>query len=327
MKDSLALGIDLGGSKIYAVVTGEGNRVLSSAKIPTPSSESPRKIIKSMIETGEEALGKLGKNFGDISCIGAAFPSPVDPSTGDCTFATNLGEHQFSPRTIFRELLKKEVYLGNDGDLGTLAEFRYNADPEERNLIGFFIGTGLGGGVIVNGELLQGNCGLAAELGHMIIHRGGRRCGCGHRGCIEAYCSKLAFVKALQKECRRRCTHTTLPPDKFNLKTVNIKSKYLLKAYAEGDGLVREVIDHGSRMLGIAAASACAVVAPERIVIGGGAGVSLGQYILPVFRESFEKHLFGLDPSKIKLSLSAYGDDAVAVGATILARKKSAGKK
>ena len=146
----------------------------------------------------------------------------------------------------------------------------------------------------------------------MIIKKGGRRCGCGHKGCIEAYCSKIAYVKAIKKEIRKRALATLLPTDKFNLKSTNIKSKYLARAYAAGDPVVRNVIDKGSVMLGIAAASTCAVVAPA----------SMGDAILPVFRKSFESHLFGIPPSKIKIRLSAYGDNAVAVGATILARRK-----
>ena len=324
MKESLALGIDLGGSKIYAAVTDARNRVLASYKTPTVPHDTPENIISTMLDTGKCALASIGKKLEDAEYIGAAFPSPIDPETGDCTFATNLGGRNFSAKKIFRELAGREVYLGNDGDLGTLAEFRYQADPNEKSLIGFFIGTGLGGGIIVDGKLLRGNCGLAGELGHMIIRKGGRRCGCGHRGCIEAYCSKVAFVKAIQKAMVKRNAQTLLPPDKFNARSTNIKSKYLAKAYADGDPLVREAVDKGSLMLGIAAASACALVAPERIVLGGGVAASMGQYIMPVFRKSFEAHIFGLPMNRIQLTLSAYGDDAVAVGATILARKEAA---
>lgn len=320
MKDSLALGIDLGGSKIYAVVTDADNQILAAAKTPTDSTAEAEAIIRTMVDTGAEALAKLNRTIADIPHIGAAFPSPVDPGTGDCSFATNLGGRNFSAKKIFREITGREVFLGNDGDLGTLAEFHSGAGKPDRNVIGYFIGTGLGGGLVIEGHLLKGNCGLAGELGHMIIRKGGRRCGCGHRGCIEAYCSKIAYVKAIRKALRKSSELTLLPPDKFNEKTVNIKSKYLAKAYADGDNVVRNAIDKGSMMLGIAAASACALVAPDCIVLGGGVISAMGNVILPVFRKSFETHLFGIPPSKIRIALSSYGDDAVAVGATILAR-------
>ena len=320
MNDSLALGIDLGGSKIYAVVTDENNKILAAAKTPTDSTAAAESIIRTMVDTGAEALAKLNLSIADIPHIGVAFPSPVDPATGDCSFATNLGGRNFSAKKIFRDITGREVYLGNDGDLGTLAEFHSGAGKGADNVIGYFVGTGLGGGLVIERHLLKGNCGLAGELGHMIISKGGRRCGCGRRGCIEAYCSKIAYVKAIRKHLKKSNEQTLIPPDKFNEKTVNIKSKYLARAYADGDSVVRQVIDKGSIMLGIAAASACAVVAPECIVLGGGVVTAMGDVILPVFQKSFEAHLFGIPPSKIRIVLSSYGDDAVAVGATILAR-------
>lgn len=320
MNDSLALGIDLGGSKIYAVVTDENNKILAAAKTPTDSAAEAESIIRTMVDTGAEALAKLNLSIADIPHIGAAFPSPVDPATGDCSFATNLGGRNFSAKKIFRDITGRDVYLGNDGDLGTLAEFHSGAAKGSDNVIGFFIGTGLGGGLVIERHLLKGNCGLAGELGHMIISKGGRRCGCGRRGCIEAYCSKIAYVKAIRKHLKKSNEQTLLPTDKLNEKTVNIKSKYLARAYADGDTVVRQVIDKGSIMLGIAASSACAVVAPDCIVLGGGVVTAMGEVILPVFQKSFETHLFGIPPSKIRIVLSAYGDDSVAVGATILAR-------
>lgn len=322
MNDELALGIDLGGSKIFAVVTDAANNILASAKTPTEPNSTAEQIAECMVSTGKLALAELKKTLDDVPHIGAALPSPVDPVTGDCHFATNLGLKNFSMKAIFKKITGKDVFLGNDGDLGTLSEYHSGAGKGCHSVVGYFIGTGLGGGLVIEDRLLKGNCGLAGELGHMIIRKGGRRCGCGHRGCIEAYCSKIAYVKAIQKEIRKRGAATMLPSDKFNPKSTNIKSKYLAKAYAAGDPVIRNIVDKGSMMLGIAAASTCAVIAPECIVLGGGVVTSMGDAILPVFRKSFERHLFGIPPGKIKIKLTAYGDNAVAVGATILARKK-----
>ncbi|MBO4305100.1 MAG: ROK family protein [Lentisphaeria bacterium] len=320
--DGLSLGIDLGGSKIYAVVTDADNTILSRAKIPTPANADPEKLAEGLVRTGKEALEALSLSFGDVSHIGAAVPSPVDPETGDCHFATNLAVKQFSLKDLLRERFGQEVYLGNDGNLGLLSEVVCGSAANCRNAVGFFIGTGLGGGLFINGKLLVGNCGLAGELGHMIVRKGGRLCGCGHKGCAEAYCSKMAYVKAIHKYlARHKCT-TLLPADKFHSGSVNIKSKYLRKAYLEGDRAVCAAVDKGSEMLGIAAADVCAAVAPECVVLGGGVVAALGDQIMPVFRESFERHLFGIPPEKIKLLLSKLGDDAVALGAAIYAAKK-----
>lgn len=320
-KGGLSLGIDLGGSKIYAVVADENNTILSRAKNPTPDVMDPVLLASSLIDTGKQALGELNLSLDDVSCIGAALPSPVDPETGDCHFATNLSVKKFSMKTLFRKLVNKEVFLGNDGNLGLLSEVTCGCASGYKNVVGYFIGTGLGGGLYLDGKLLIGNCGLAGELGHMIIRKGGRICGCGHKGCVEAYCSKKAYVKAIHKYLRKYDEETLLPPDKFNGKSTNIKSKYLKKAYLEGDNAVRAAVDKGSEMLGIAAAGVCSAVAPDCIILGGGVVASMGKEIMPVFRKSFEKHLFGIPSGRIALMLSTLGDDAVALGAAIYARK------
>lgn len=321
-EQSFALGIDLGGSKIYAVVTDSTGKVLSDVKVPTDAASGPEMVAHVIMQTGLEALKKLNIGIKDVHHIGVAVPSPVDPVTGDCHHAPNLGWKNFSMKNRFNSLFGQEVYIGNDGNLGILGEYRCGAAKGFKNVVGYFVGTGLGGGIIIDGKLLVGNSGLGAELGHNIVKHGGRRCGCGHRGCIEAYCSKVAFVKALKKEICKRGAKTSLPPEKFGPESENIKSKHLAKAYIGEDATVRKVVNKGMLMLGVSAASVCATIAPECIVLGGGVMAAMGQEVMPVFRASFENHLFGIAPSKIAIRLSSLGDSAVAVGAAILAREK-----
>ncbi len=320
MAGNLALGIDLGGSKIYAVVTDASHSVIADAKSPTDPSLGPDGIAEAMKTTALAALQKLSLDLNAVDYFGAAVPSPVDPVSGDCLYATNLSWKKASMKALLKQSFGHEFTLGNDGNLGILGEHFCGAAKGFHSSVGYFIGTGLGGGIVIDNKLLIGNSGIVAELGHTIISVGGRRCGCGHRGCVEAYCSKMAFVKALKKEVFKRGGATMLPSDKFNRDTRNIKSKYLAKAYNEEDPCVRKVVDKGLRMLGAAVASTCATVAPECVVIGGGFAEAMGETILPPFRASFNRHLFGIDPESVAIRLSMLGDHAVAVGATILAR-------
>ena len=320
MADSLALGIDLGGSKIYAVVTDKANHVIADAKSPTDPSVGPEETALAMKETALAALGKLSLSLDDVSCFGAAIPSPVDPVTGDCLHAVNLGWKKASMLKIMKDTFGHDFKLGNDGNLGQLGEHFVGAAKGFHSSVGYFIGTGLGGGIIIENKLLTGNKGLAGELGHAVIKAGGRRCGCGHRGCAEAYCSKKAFVKALKKEIFKCGMHSLLPVEKFNPETTNIKSKYLARAYNEDDPAVCKVVDKGLRMLGIAAASTCAVIAPQCIVLGGGFVEAMGDQVIIPFKAAFNRHLFGISPTDIEIRVSTLGDHAVAVGATILAR-------
>ncbi len=320
MADKLALGIDLGGSKIYAVVTDQKNQVIADAKTPTNPAAGPEEVAQTMKETSLAALEKLNLTLDDVSFFGAAIPSPIDPDTGDCPVTVNLGWGKTSMLEIMENTFGKKFKLGNDGNLGQLGEHFAGAAKGFHSSVGYFVGTGLGGGIIINNELLVGNKGLAGELGHATVKVGGRRCGCGRRGCAEAYCSKKAFVKALKKEIFKCGMHSVLPFDKFNPNTENIKSKYLSRAYNNDDPAVRKVVDKGLRMLGIAAASTCAVVAPQCVVLGGGFIESMGNQVLVPFKAAFDRYLFGIDPSNIEIRISSLGDYAVAVGATILAR-------
>ena len=315
-----SLGIDLGGTKIYAVVADSSYQIVSDAKMNTPSGATPDELAEAIVAIGKKALEPLNLTFDQLDGIGVAIPAPVDPVTGDCLHATNLGIRNFSMKEKLRELTGRDVYLGNDGSLGILAEYHCGAARGYNTVIGYYIGTGLGGGIITDGRLHTGNAGLAGEFGHAIIKYNGRRCGCGHKGCAEAYCSKTAFVKALRKKVFKKGQPTLLPPDKFDAKSKNIKSRHLAKAYRAGDETVRAVIDKGSVMLGVAAASASAIVAPDCIILGGGMIDALGEEIFTVFKQSFADHLFGLDPEKIELRITALGDPAVALGANVLAR-------
>ena len=321
-KEGYSLGIDLGGTKIYAVVTAPDHRVIARAKCATNPDNSPEETVSDMYTTALEAVTEAGLKWEEISCIGAAVPSPVEPETGECLHAVNLGWKNISLKSLLNNQFSREVILGNDANLGLLAEHHCGAAKGFRSAVGYFIGTGLGGAVIFDGKLHTGHKGVAGELGHCTVRVGGRRCGCGKRGCLEAYCSKIAFVKALKKEVFKRGISTMLPEDKFNEKSRNIKSKYLARAYENEDPPVRKVIDKGLRMLGAAAASICAAVSPECIVIGGGVAEALGTSLFPAFQASFRAHLFGLEPEDVEIRLSELGDDAVAVGASIIAREK-----
>ena len=322
MNDGLASGIDLGGTKLYAVVTDENHKCLNELKADTTPGAPPEKIAEDILELGRKVLEPFGLTPETVPNFGLAVPSPVDPLTGDCHQATNLGWKNVSLKEIITGKLNREIYLGNDANLGLLGEYHCGAAKGFSTAAGYFIGTGLGGGIIINGKLHHGNSGLAGELGHVIVKYNGRLCGCGHRGCAEAYCSKVGFVRAIKKAVFKHGLTTSIPSDKLNEETRNIKSKHLAKAYRAGDEVVRKAIDKGAYMLGIAAAGLTATIAPDCIVLGGGVISALGDEFMPVFQAAFAENLFGLPPEKVKICQSALGDRAVAVGATLLARAK-----
>lgn len=315
------MGIDLGGSKVYAVIADSDYNVLSSAKNETVIVSNPAEIASQIKNTGMAAAQKMGISLDDIKCIGVAVPSSVDPETGDCIHSPNLGLKNYSLKNHLKDLFGRDVYLANDGNCGVIAEYYCGAAKGFKSVVGYFVGTGLGGGIIINGKLLLGNRGLAAELGHAIIKMNGRKCNCGNLGCVEAYASKAGFIKAIKKEIFEKHKRTEL--SKYvTIEKQNIKSKYLEAAYRDGDKVTVKVLDAGMEVLGAAAASVTAVVAPECIVLGGGVMEALGEELMPVFCRNFRKHLFGISPDQISLKLSKLMNSAVAVGAAILAARE-----
>ncbi|OGV53111.1 MAG: hypothetical protein A2017_04535 [Lentisphaerae bacterium GWF2_44_16] len=319
MDKGLSLGIDLGGTKILAVLANSDMKPLAEAKSSTRIVPDPAMIAEQIKETGFEVLRGINASIDDVSVIGVAVPSSVDPRTGDCVHSPNLGLKNYSLKKHLEKFFGRDVYLANDGNCGVLAEFHAGAARGFNSVVAYFVGTGLGGGIIIDGKLLVGNGGIAGELGHTIVKYGGRKCNCGNKGCLEAYCSKAGFVKAIQRNIDGKGLKCSV--GKF-IKNGNIKSRYLALAYENLDPAVCRAVNNGIKMLGAAAASHVSTVAPECIILGGGVVEAIGDEFMEIFIESFKEHLFGIKPSEIAVRRASLGDSAVAIGATILAAKK-----
>lgn len=317
-QDATFVGVDLGGTKIIAVVTDGQGRKLAREKRKTEVATGLKGIADTIHAACAAALEKASKSWQDVTEIGIAVPSSVDPTTGNILHAPNLGLKNQPARDVFEKVFGRQVFVENDVNCGTLAEFKAGAGRECRSVVGFFVGTGLGGGIIIDGRLVRGVKGMGGEVGHMIIRHKGRLCGCGHRGCLEAYCSKIAFGKRFHKLIVKQGASSVLPAmvgDKFE----NIKSRLLAEAYRMGDKVVRSVLDQGAWMLGVATANTLALLGSEVVIYGGGVMEELGPELMPIIKESLDEHLFGLQPADVKLTLTELKDDAVAIGAAFIA--------
>ena len=317
-RNGIFVGIDLGGTKIVAIVMDGDGKLLGRKKCKTDVGKGLEGIADTIHNACDAALAGASITWGNVTDIGIAVPSSVDPETGAILHAPNLGLKNQPARDVFEKVFGRNVFVGNDVNCGMLAECRYGAARGCRSAVGFFVGTGLGGGIVIDGKLVQGVKGMGGEVGHMIVHHKGRLCGCGNRGCLEAYCSKIAFGKRFDKLIRKKgmkSVLTTMASGGFS----NIKSRVLANAYRLGDDVVRSVLDRGASMLGVATANVIALLGSEIVIYGGGVMEELGDELLPIIRKNFEAHLFGLDPSDVKLAFAELKGDAVAVGAAVLA--------
>jgi glucokinase len=308
-------GIDLGGTKIQAVVVDQDHTVLGSARRPTPTSGGPADVAAEMAEALRDSARAAEIEPSELAGIGIGSPGTIED--GNVTRARNLPgwEGTFPLAATLQAALGTEVRVGNDVQVATLAEFKLGAGRLYSSLLGVFWGTGVGGGLILRGELWTGRGG-AGEIGHMVVMMGGARCTCGRRGCMEAYAGRGAMEIYAQKLVEKgRKT------DLFKLMKERERSRLTSGVWARaldhGDKLAHEIIDRAVEALGAGVASAINLIDVEGVIIGGGLGVRLGHPYAKRIGEAMQPHLFA-DSRPPRVHVAALGDLGGAVGATLL---------
>jgi glucokinase len=308
-------GIDLGGTKIQAVVVDQDFSVLGSARRPTPTSGGPADVAAEIAVTLRDAARAAELEPSELAGIGVGSPGTIEG--GNVTRARNLPgwEGTFPLAETLQAALGAEVRIGNDVQVATLAEFKLGAGRLYSSLLGVFWGTGVGGGLILGGELWTGRGG-AGEIGHMVVELGGARCTCGRRGCMEAYAGRSAMELHAQKLVQKgRKT------DLFELMEERQRSRLTsgvwARALAHGDKLAQQIIDRAVEALGAGVASAINLLDVEAVILGGGLGVRLGHPYAKRIAEAMQPHLFA-DSRPPQLHVAALGDLGGAIGATLL---------
>jgi glucokinase len=310
-------GIDLGGTKIQtAVVDGRG-RVRGEARHPTPTSGGPADVAEAMAEALREAAAAAGVDPAELLGVGVGSPGDADERTGVVSSARNLPgwEGSFPLGEALREALGTEVRVGNDVQVATEAEFHLGAASEFSSLIGVFWGTGVGGGLILGGKPWLGR-GAAGEIGHTVVKRGGARCPCGRKGCLEAYAGRAA----MEAEARRQ-QREGQKTDLFSLMEKHGKDRLTSgiweRALDHGDRLAAKLLDRAIEALGTGIASAVNLLDPEAVVIGGGLGIRLADRYMEALTHEMGKHLF-VDERPPAVRVASLGDLGGAIGASLL---------
>jgi glucokinase len=312
-------GIDLGGTKIEAVVVDGRNNVLGSSRRPTPTEGGPPDVAAEMARAAREAAGAAGLEPTGLRGVGVGSPGIVDSATGTVSSALNLPgwAGTFGLGSFLASELGTTVVVGNDVQVATDAEFKLGAGRPYGSLLGVFWGTGVGGGLILAGKPWLGRGG-AGEIGHMVVRRGGALCPCGRRGCMEAYAGRIA----MEARARRRVTqgeHTVLFKLMEERGRTRLTSSIWAHALEQHDKLAREIIDRALTALGAGIASAINLLDVEAIVIGGGLGVRFGQPFTDRIAEAMYPHLFN-DTRPPAMHAAALGDLGGAIGAALLVR-------
>jgi glucokinase len=311
-------GIDLGGTKIQAVVVDEDNNALGSARRPTPTEGGPPDVAREMATALRDAAKAAELEPEQLAGVGVGSPGTV--REGSVTSARNLPGWEGSfplGKTLERDL-RCPLVLGNDVQVATLAEFRLGAGRLYESLLGVFWGTGVGGGLILDGHPWMGR-GAAGEIGHVVVEIDGALCTCGRRGCMEAYAGRAAMEAHARRLHEERGRKTSLFKLMGEHGRTRLTSGVWARALEQDDRLAKHMLDRAVRALGAGIASVVNVIDVEGVVIGGGLGVRLGHPYAKRIAEEMHPHLFS-DSRPPHVHVAALGDLSGAIGASLLVR-------
>jgi glucokinase len=311
------LACDLGGTNLRMAAIDNEGRILARNKRETPKTDRADEIIREIVEAAGECTESV-KGEGEIVGCAIAAPATVDVINGIVLKAPNVPSLDgFRIVATLENELNIPVALENDANAAAVGESWVGASKGVANSIAVTLGTGVGGGIIINGKVLRGPDGTAGEIGHICVEPYGAPCGCGSRGCVEQYASATAIVRQAQ-ELASQYPKSALP-NKFHL-----TSKDVYEAGLAGDELALEVFRRQGFYLGIAIAGLLNVLNPEMVVIGGGAAAGWDLF-MPHLEEQIEKRTYREPRNRAKFVRASLGDDAGIIGAAALAFEKIGG--
>lgn len=318
--ERIYVGVDLGGTKILAVAFDSKLKVLASEKAKTPRDANASSVVAALTEAVREVIASAGNGL-ELGGVGVSVPGPLDRAKGIVRFTPNMGFKDYKLGQELSGLFGAPAYLENDVQAGVYGELRAGALRGKLNAVGVFVGTGIGGGIVIDGKLYRGATGSAGEVGHMILHEGGAACGCGNYGCLEALASRTAMAKDAIGQ-----SATGKAPALYALAGSDLRkcrSSILFEAIEAGDKGVKKAVERAASWLGVGLANLVHILNPEAIVVGGGVVMRFGQKFLDRAIASMEEHLMpGLSGTALVL-LSELGDLAVPTGAACVALEAS----
>ena len=298
-----ALGIDIGGTNTVVGLVDKEGKVLGTDSVKTQSFPVLEEYVKTVSKLAKDLIAKNNVSIDDIVGLGIGAPN-ANYYTGNIEMAPNLPwkQDKVPLAKMFREELNIPVTITNDANAAALGEKMYGVAKDMDNFIMITLGTGVGSGIVINGQLVYGHDGFAGELGHVIIERNGRLCGCGRRGCLETYCSATGIVRTAKER-----------------NTPFLTSKDIYDAAVKGDETAIDIFKETGTRLGRAFADMVVFSSPEAFVLFGGLAKA-GDFIVKYTKEAMEESIMPIFKGKVKILLSTMKDaDAAVLGASALA--------
>ena len=319
MAEKYRICLDIGGTKVLGAIFNDQGKIVHRLKKKTKSGgDSAENIQEVIISVVDQMIGDSGIDLKSVRAIAAGAPGVIDQEKGIVLFSPNLPWRDYDIRTPVQTRFGVPFYIGNDVNVGVLGEYKYGAVRGYKNVVGFFVGTGMGGGLILNGELFTGNAFKAAEYGHMVLDPEGPLCNCGQRGCLEAFSSKQgmsAYIRQQVSRGRASMMAGALDGSAF-------KSKALKKALEAGDAVSVEAVDRACHWLAVATGNMINVISPDAVVYGGGVIEAVGDIFLEKILAEVDRYCMPSIRSTVELKKAALGDDSVLYGALAMIPEK-----
>ncbi len=316
-RDSV-ISIDMGGTKVLGCVVNSKEGIIARVKKPVDPNASRKKYVRQLAEVVYDLIEETHINKKKIKAVCLGVPGTVNPEKGIIGLAPNLGLKKFNIKKLLEAEIPFPVLIENDVNLGALGINNFGVAKKANNILAVFVGTGVGGGLIINSKLYRGSNFVAGEIGHMLVEKNGPKCGCGRKGCFEAIASRTAIVNKIIKDIK---SGKRSKLSKLVKSGERIRSKSLASAVKSGDKVVRKRIKEGCEIIGGVLASISNLLNLDMIVFGGGMIEALDFYMLPLIKESFYEHVLNDSAKGLKIVASKLGDDAAIFGGIALAEE------
>ena len=310
------LGIDLGGTNIVAGIVDKNFKIVATAKRKTNCPRKTSEILDDMAAAALEAVEKAGIDISEVDAAGVGAPGSIDPHTGTIIYSNNLDFFNVPVCNILKEKTGVDFYLENDANAAAWGEFLAGAGKGTQNFIMITLGTGVGGGVIINGKIYSGFNYAGAELGHTVINTDGEPCTCGRNGCWETYASATALIRQTKQAMLRN--PDSVMWEMCSGSTDNISGLTAFDAMRAGDKAGKDVVDRYTYYLGVGLANVMNIFQPEIICLGGGVSAE-GENLLKPIREFVGAENYARNSTrKTEIKKAQLGNDAGIIGAAYI---------
>jgi glucokinase len=319
-KAEFIVGVDLGGTKILTGIFTPALKCIGKVKLSTKAERGVDVIVDRIARCVRDAVDECDLDLKQCRGVGIGAPGAVDFDAGRVIFAPNLGWRDVPLKKELEKRLDVPVFLENDCNVCTLGVHERELGGKPRHMIGIFVGTGIGGGLILDGKLFSGVNHTAGEIGHMVLKVGDEKCGCGNKGCFEALASRTAIfnrILAAVKDGQK-----TVLTDMLGDKLENLKSGDLRKAIRRGDKFVEEIVDEAAEYIGIAVGSLMNLFNPEIVVLGGGVIDALEEEMFKIITKTARDYAMPGAADGVEIITTRLGNDAGITGAAVLAKQQ-----